>query len=372
MSTITSNEAFSAFNAGLREAQRTPSMTSTVGHEHREHDHGDPSEDAPRVDPPFVDLEPFINGEVEQEIPTIGSIEGGGFCIYAGRQNEIHAEPSVGKTNVELAIVKDVLEKGDDVLFIDPEDTPRGIVNRLRQFGTSPEDIRRGFHYVQDPTPEELTACIRWNETHNVKVVILDGLAEALAGFGYNEREEKDVLKFFRLYTRPFADAGAAVLISDHVVKDNDSRGRWSRGSGAKMGRYDGVSFEARLVQAYAPGVPGKVKLVVAKDRNGGVGQKGHCPAEILFEPFENGTRVRIIEPEQKGFQPSALMEKVSRAIEADPNISARSLRKLGKAEYVDLAINNLNKTGYLRVHNLGSGKKTEYTLLQAYRSESR
>ena len=90
------------------------------------------------------------------------------------------------------------------------------------------------------------------------ELVILDGLAEALAAEGLNEDKVAEVLSFFRRRLRPFAELGTAVLVSDHVSKSTENRGRWPRGSGAKLGRYDGVSYAAELAMPYSPAQAGK------------------------------------------------------------------------------------------------------------------
>ncbi len=131
---------------------------------------------------------------------------------------------------------------------------------------------------------------------------MLYGMAECMAAAGLNEDKAEEVLNFIKQLVRPFAEkAGAAVLISDHVTKSWEDRGLWSRGSGAKMGRYDGVSYALTLVDAYAPGQAGSVLLTVAKDRNGGVGVKGRPVAQIYFMPAaDNRTLVSFRVPDDQ------------------------------------------------------------------------
>ena len=123
----------------------------------------------------------------------------------------------------------------------------------------------------------------------------------------------------------PTADAAiheewSAVLISDHVTKSTETRGRWARGSSAKLGRYDGASYSAELVQAYSPTVAGKVRLRVSKDRNGGIGVAGQIVAEINFTPLEGTTHVAFQEPvEGKPFKPTAIMAKICEHLESSP-----------------------------------------------------
>jgi len=319
----------------------------------------------------FTDLTPYLDGEFEQEIPTVGELENGGALFYKGRLNEVHAEPGAGKSNVTLAVCKQVLDTGGSVLFIDPEDMPQSVVNRLLAFGAGKDDIACRLWYLHNPTPKDIDAAVEWAQASAPDLVCVDGLAELMAGAGKSERDETDVLVFFKACLRPFAETDAAVVVSDHVAKDSETRGSWSRGSGAKMGRYDGAVYSMKVTQPYAPGKAGAVRLTVAKDRNGGVGPKGSAVAEIHFEPCEDGTLVTMRKPEEGDFRPTAIMRKISKHLQTNPGASNAELRKLGgKAKYIDLAINELEKSGHLEIHSSGPGKATSYALISPFEDE--
>lgn len=326
------------------------------------------SDEPPRN--PFTDLKPFFQGDLSPEKPTVAAIQEGGFLFYAGRLNEIHAEPSVGKTNIVLASTIQVLQSGGTVLFIDPEDTPTGIVRRLVAFGLAEKHADQ-IKYLHNPDPTDLAFAVQLSAEIKPELVIADGLAELLAGHGLSEDKPLDLLPFFRRFLRPFAENGAAVVISDHVTKDSESRGRWSRGSGAKIGRYDGAVYEAKLGKAYGPGTEGFVKLIVSKDRNGGVGPFGYHAANIVFRPDENDdtrTDVSIVKPSGNVlFRPTEIMKKVMVEVAKNPTISKRELRKLGKSQYVEDALTLLEEEGFIKVTK-GTGRNpNEYTVLKPY-----
>lgn len=308
----------------------------------------------------------LIDGGLKQELPCIGQIDCGGYLLYAGRVNEIHGEPGAGKSNIAIAIAKGLIDRGRTVLFIDPEDNLNGIGGRFLSFGTDRHQLLHELKYLHDPDPEEILKAARWVKANPVDLVILDGLAEMLAAQGLSESEPADILPFFRRYVRPFTDAGAAVLITDHVTKDGESRGRWSRGSGAKLGRYDGAVFELKVRQPYSPGQPGSVILKVAKDRCGGVGPVGKTIAEISFAPGgnEGETLVSVQQVSEDTFLPTALMEKVVKYLKQHPDAGKRDLRRLGRAQYVDAAIDALIQQKKLREIPGGSGKSTKFELL--------
>ncbi len=237
----------------------------------------------------FVDLEAIFEGDMEPERPTIAASDSGECMLYAGRINEIHGEPSVGKTNITIALMACELRIGQKVIFIDPEDNPNGIIRRMLSFGISKEMIIANLYYLHDPTPEEMIKAQHWARRNKPSLVDVDGLAETITACRFKEDSSNEILEFFRTYIRPFTDCGAAVLLSDHVVKSSEGRGLWSRGSGAKMGRYDGVSYSVFLTAPYSPSQKGSVKFTIAKDRNGGLGTKGEDVFMAFFEPDGNG-----------------------------------------------------------------------------------
>jgi len=318
---------------------------------------------APEVGKPlFTDLAPFLDGSAKQEVPTIAEAWAGQFLFYAGRLNEIHAEPATGKTNVLLAASILVLQAGGAVCYIDPEDTPRGIVTRLLGLGANPDDIQERFHYLHNPEPGEIRSAQAWAKEHRPELAILDGLAESMAAVGANEDKTIEVLPFFRANLRPFAEAGAAVVIADHVTKSTEGRGQYARGSSAKAGRYDGVSYEIAAGKAYTPTIEGFVKLKIQKDRNGGVGPRGKIVAELHFTPnaaTTGGTITAFREPAEKQegpFRPTVIMEKIRKHLEAEGEATTSELRHLGgKTEHISLAITCLKEDGVIDTRKEGN-----------------
>lgn len=315
----------------------------------------------------FTDLGPYLDGSLEQEIPTVAEAFHGKHLFYAGRLNEVHAEPATGKTNVLIASTLAVIESGGSVLYVDPEDTPRGFTARLLALGAGANEIRDRVKYLHNPTPEEIQSAQVWSRDNKPELVILDGLAESMAAVGMDENKAGDVLLFYRENLRPFAEAGAAVVIADHVTKSTEGRGQFARGSGAKAGRYDGVSYEIVMGRAYTPKVEGFVKLKVAKDRNGGVGPRGMIYAELHFSPGPNGRTITAFrEPADKQdgpFRPTQIIHKITDLLSEFGDQNKRSLRTCGKAEWVDLAISILIEEGKISVRK--DGCRTLYSLIQ-------
>ena len=322
--------------------------------------------------PQFVDFKPILEGGFKREMPSVCEAMPGKFLLYAGRLNEFHGESGIGKTNISLSIAARIMRAGGVVLFLDPEDNPNGIAQRFLSLGGDPADLLTRFKYVHNPEPADYPGLIEWAKQAKPTAVFLDGMAEALVADGYNEDKAEDVLPFLRQRIRPFADAGAAVVIGDHVAKNKESRGRNPRGSGGKMGRYDGAVYIVELAKSYSPTKAGAVRLIIAKDRNGGVGHIGQRIAELHFTPDEDGkTLVRFTTPEDSGkpFLPTGLMETISRFVEVcdlAPSKNAIQQKVTGKNDYKRDAIDALVQHGFLKEEKIGSG--FHYTSLKPFR----
>jgi len=316
--------------------------------------------DVPR-EPNFTDLSKYLEGTLELELPTVAESFAGHYLFYAGRLNEIHAEPSTGKTNVIVAAAIRVLEIGGSVLYVDPEDTPRGIVTRFLMLGANPDDLRERLKYLHNPDPQEIRDAQSWAKEHKPSLVILDGLAESMAAVGADENSAADVLQFFRENLRPFAEASAAVVIADHVTKSTEGRGQFARGSGAKAGRYDGVSYEIVMAKSYTPKVEGMVKLKVQKDRNGGIGPRGFIAAELHFTPGADGRTITAFrEPAEKQegpFRPTAIMEKIRKHLTVYDTATKRTLRDLGNHKAAELAIDLMVTEGEITMSQKGQSQ---------------
>ena len=88
---------------------------------------------------PFVDISAYLDGDCELVKPTVAEVLPERCLFYAGAINEVHGEPSVGKTNILLAAAGAVLEKGGKVFYLDPEDSPARIIPRALSLGISRE-----------------------------------------------------------------------------------------------------------------------------------------------------------------------------------------------------------------------------------------
>jgi len=174
-------------------------------------------------------------------------------------------------------------------------------------------------------------------------------MAEALVAAGMDEDSNRDNIQFLRDSIRPFAEAGSAVLLSDHVSKAQEGRGRFPRGAGSKLGRYDGAVYIIEQGKPYTPETPGFLRLRVAKDRTGGLGiPQGAVAFELHLAPGGERTHADFCTPPAPGtIKPMIYMEKILKHVATQGPCPKRELREIGgKSQTIDLAIDLLVDDG--------------------------
>lgn len=319
----------------------------------------------------IADLEALLSEELIEEAPDFLTRADGRNLLYAGRMHVFQAEPSSGKTWLALLAVKEILEVGGAAAMIDYEDTKRGIVGRLLALGADPAAVKTRFAYVQPNGPigqaEKLELGALF-ERLNPDLVVIDSVTEALSRDGYSEDKAPEVVAWTDNLPRWITRTGAAVLMLDHVSKDPEHRGRWARGSGAKLGVVDGAAYLVKVPTSFARHRSGLLKLVIVKDKPGGVGAIGETAAVAVVDPHGDGARVVIrLETDSSAlhvgdaWRPTILMARLSEAL-ADSTVplTARSLKSLVRSEkpkLVEEALARLLAEGYVREETRGSAK---------------
>ena len=316
-----------------------------------------------------ADTATLLEGDLEAPDADFLSRSDGLNLIYAGKMHVFQAEPSTGKTWLALAAADEVLTLGGAVVYLDWEDSSRGVLGRLLALGADPAAVAARFQYVQPVGPFGQAERLVLNEILerlNPDLVVIDGVAEALARDGYSEDKASDVVAWGEKLPRPIAQSGAAVIMLDHVVKSKEDQGRWARGSGAKLGMIDGAAYSLKTSAGFSRKKSGGMRVVIAKDRPGGVGTIGETAAMISVEPHADGTRVVLkIEPDTAAkritdpFRPTGLMAKVSHEVQTTTvPLTAKAVRALihsDKPKFVSEAIARLLAEGYLRETRQGS-----------------
>lgn len=280
--------------------------------------------------------------------------------LYAGRIHVFQAEPTAGKTWIALLAVLELLDLGATVVYLDLEDTDAGILGRLLALGATAEQLVNQFALVRPHGPLgelELADLEQRALAANPDLVIIDGVAEALANDGLDENDNIEVVTWVnRVPKRIAAATGAAVVLLDHVSKSKEDRGRWARGAGAKLGAVDGAAYELRVIEPFSRDHAGHIRLLVAKDRPGAVGPTGSTAANAYIEPTAHGAVVRIrLEPpsdDEADGKPTFVMTEISRWLATNgpaPEMDVAQVHRRFKGHAVKQAIVSLLAGSYIR-----------------------
>lgn len=303
----------------------------------------------------WADVGEVLDGDVTAVEADLLERTDGRCLFYAGMVNTLQAEPSAGKSWVACTTIAQVLAIGGTAVYLDWEDSPAGIIGRLLTLGCAPDAIRTRFRYARAEgswgAAEHASAHKGITEL-NPDVVVIDGVADAMAHDGLDENDAGEWTDWANRVPRPIAwSTGAAVVMLDHVKKSSEKGDRYARGSGAKLAVIDGAAYVVKVLEPYSRHKAGRMGLIVAKDRHGSVGAIGETVAHIVVTPIAGGERTTMdVQPPPVGagpggtFMPTKLMVRVSHLLDDGPKTPATILAALGKskAENVQTAIQHL------------------------------
>lgn len=288
--------------------------------------------------------------------------EDGERLIYRGKVNGLLGESESGKTWVALFAVQQALAEDHKVIYLDFEDSAKGILGRLRALGAIDQHLEKLIYAQPDEGLSQAAAADLYEAlaSFNPDLVVLDGVNAAMTLLGLDLNSNTDATKFSQLVLRPLKRQGAAVLTIDHVPKSKENRGNYAIGAQAKRADIDGVGIAVEVLAPFGRGQNGELRLSVTKDRPGHVraialGAKAVGVAH-LRSAGEDKVRIAIVPVGQPGaFRPTHLMEKVSKVLEASTMpLSKSAVEKAveGKAEIVRLACQVLADEGYVEISN--------------------
>lgn len=326
-----------------------------------------------------VDLGSILSGELQAPEPTVGGREDGVRLFYPGRRNMVLGESeSLKSWLLDVACCQEIAA-GRHVVYLDYEDTPHGLVERLVALGAAAEKVERLVTYYDAPPRLDDVAAELLREHFGGRgtpsLVVVDGVTEAMTSSGLDPDRGVDVAAFYAGTPKWFALTGAAVTMIDHVTKDRESRGRWAIGSERKISGLDGAAYAVELLQPFGRGRIGKAKITISKDRCGYVRQH-EAPGRVIamFELRswpDGGVTYSLSAPSSTDgtFRPTYLMEKVSRSIELHAGLSKNALRQAvgGKAANVDLALELLIAEEFVAVER-GQRGAHEHRSLRPFR----
>ena len=219
------------------------------------------------------------NEDFEKELPpTMLRREDGNHLLYAGKVNALFGESESGKTWVALEAVRQELEKGNCVFYIDFEDSARGIFNRLKTLKCDTEKLK-SFKYANpdEPLGDGIGEIMKTEiGKYLPTLIVVDGVNAAMNLLGLDLEKNKDATTFSQKVLKPLKIFGAGILTIDHVTKSKDNRGNYAIGAQAKRADIDGVAIACDVSMPFGRGIDGCLELKVTKDRPGFV--RAICP----------------------------------------------------------------------------------------------
>lgn len=329
-----------------------------------------------------VDLTAILSGEHEPTEPSVGHLEDGQALFYLGRINAINAESESGKTWLALVACTQEIAAGHNVTYLDFEDDAPGVTGRLLDLGADPDDVAAHLTYLRPDDAFDTAAAGRLRRhlaDTTPTLVVLDGVTEILAQNAWKVNDNDDVAAFAHRVLRPIARAGAAVVLIDHVTKDKEAQGSHAIGAQHKRAMISGASYKLEVIEPFGRGRTGRARIIITKDRPGAVrGQAvgGRNIGTIQLGSPVSGHVTALLrhftdDPEQT-FRPTALMEKVSRAVEdlngaGEEPTQAAIIRDVGgKKTHVVAAIRTLVDEHHLTTVD-GPKRSTLHVLARPY-----
>lgn len=246
----------------------------------------------------------------------------GHALFYAGKVNVLFGDPECGKTWIALAAIVEALNNGRRATFVDLDHNGMAeVVSRLLMLGAKPEQLGSldRFRYAEPEDADQLILTVADLRRWRPAAAVVDSIGELLPLLGLSSNSPDDYTSANRRVLTPLSTAGAAVIVIDHLPKDDAAREKGQTGTLAKRRTVNGVTLRVTVAEPFAPGRGGSASMSVGKDRPGGV--RAHCPAagknqpagRFVMTPRDDGTvDWRVTQPSIERVQDHASDEDVA------------------------------------------------------------
>lgn len=237
----------------------------------------------------YADVAAAIEKGIERRVPDAGGVRNDSVRLaYSGAVNGLVGPPESGKTLVAIAQACDELKAGGRVLHVDADHN--GLSATLAHYlaaSIEPAVLgdRSRFRYVDVRSAEHVRRVVADAAEWLPTFAPVDSVGELVPLFGGDSNSNDDYRRIHREILTPLARLGAAVLVLDHVTKE-ESRGGYAIGAGAKKAAIDGTYLQVQSVEPFTPGVGGAAALKILKDRHGGLRAEspvGKSPTAAVF-----------------------------------------------------------------------------------------
>lgn len=237
-----------------------------------------------------VDLMPVLAGGYDPPVPTVLATKDGRHALfYAHSVNGIHGDSGIGKTWLVIAALADRIRAGRHVIFVDYESHVGEILARLRSIGVTSEQIARHLTYIHPATEaEEIAVSLVLDQVRDdTDLIALDSLGEAFGVDAVDENSDAEVGPWLRRVARRLADAGPALLLTDHSTKAG-TRDLHASGSKRKRAAITGASYLVEAKVTPTREQPGTLTITCAKDRHGTY-RRDELVATADITPYPDG-----------------------------------------------------------------------------------
>ncbi len=201
--------------------------------------------------------------------------------LYANRVHWLSGHPGHGKTTVAAEAARQHMDAGGHVVWLDWEAGLRPTVARMLAVGAEPEQLDELLHLAISPPLSadddgfaKIAAAL---DAYPGALVVFDSASKALGAAGADENNPTEATAWTTKIILPAREAGATVIVIDHVVKGATKTTPYARGAGSKLADTD-VAWYVEATIRFDRDTPGKVELTRHKDR------EGLLPERLVFE----------------------------------------------------------------------------------------
>ena len=255
----------------------------------------------------------------------------GTTLLYDGKLNFLFGTPGSGKSWVALYAVHETLLRGQRAIYWDHEDTPGTLSRRSKLMGLDLADFWSDgqFKYLRpglDGSTLAMAEAMTWIAGGDGPTLVVIDSAES-AGC---PSDGADVAPWLAKIVLPFLEAGATVLVLDHVPKRKEGRALGPIGSQHKLARVDGAAL-------FVSGVPwtqktdGHLVLTVHKDRHGALPSPTGKAVARVIGTHERDTLTLSIEPPEAEDNPVEAFGPMLRVLAEHPDgvVGQAAMREL-------------------------------------------
>jgi hypothetical protein len=274
--------------------------------------------------------------------------------IYPGLRHVFSGPQESAKTLAAYVIALDVIRAHPDrqIILIDFEMGPRGAKRRWRDCGATNQELDQQILYLAPEQPALLER-VEILVALDPLLVLIDAAAGAFDNEDLDDNKRSDAEKWRKLYVDPFFDHGIATIVLDHVVKNTESRGKYTIGSERKTGGGE-VHIGFDTIKPVKRGSTGIYKMTLHKDREGHHNRGHFYDFHVASDPDTHTLNCEfrpVDHPDDGTTQlPTELMQRVSHYLEQQPEPVSQNqilINVKGNDHYLKAAIVHLVTLDY-------------------------